>query len=164
MREQAAADSTDQQQQRRGGPPVALDVVQRKQVLVREQVAVDARQHHARQRVVLERAARHRLPAALERHQRQRQQDLPVDLAGAAGRGRDGHDGGGGHGEQHLRAERHAKHPASLGREEAVEAREEERAHAEGQQGDAGFPEPRARRWVDERGEAQADVDGVAWL
>lgn len=164
VRKQPAADSPHQQQQRRRAPTVPLHIVQRKQVLVGEQIAVDTRQHHARQRVVLERATRDGLPAALERHERQWQQYVPVHRLAVAGRRRQRHNGGRGDGEKGLRAEGYAENPATFRREVAMEAREEERPDAERQEGDARLPQSRVSGRVDERGEAEADIDGVSYV
>ena len=128
-----------QQKQRRAGPPVPLRIPQRKQLDVREQITVVARQHHARQRVVLEHPARNSLAAALEGQQGDGHEHVPADVlrvpvAGGAG---DGDHGGGGGGQEQLGGEGGAHDPAAGGREEAVEAGEDEGTEAEGEEGHA---------------------------
>lgn len=164
VRKDSASNGTQQQQNRRSGPAIALDVVQGKEVLVGEEVAVDAGEDDAGEGVVLEGAAGDGLAAALEGDEREGHQDGPVDgvlvVRGAAAR--KGDDAGGGDGQEGLGAEGDAQDPAALGREEAVEAREEEGADGEGEQGDARLVEAGARGRVDEGRETEADVDGVS--
>jgi len=84
MRIETPKTGTQQHQQWRRNPPIALRVRQRrpKQLRVGEQVAVVARQHHAGESVVLERARRDGLAAGLERDRGQGNQHLPVQLVG----------------------------------------------------------------------------------
>ena len=122
---------------------LALHILQLKQIRVREQVAVVTRQHDACESVIIERATRHRLAARLERHGRQRDQDLPVQLLFSRRLRRrrrgPGYDCGGEHDQRHLRAVREDEHPALGRREVAVESREDEGAQAEGEDGGSSF-------------------------
>lgn len=166
MRDDSTNDGADEEQSRGSGAAVALNIVPGKEVLVREQIAVDAGQHDAGEGVVLEGAAGDGLAAALEGDEGQRQQDVPADASAIAlgiGRG-DGHDDGGSHGEGELRREGGDQHPAPLGREVPVEAGEEERAHAEGQQRDARLEQAWRGGREGERCQSETDIDGVAWF
>lgn len=141
MGENSSSECSDKQEDRRSSPAVALHVVRREQILVGKQVAVNARENNAGQRVVLERSASDGLAAALECDKGYRQEDSPVGRVGVVvGRG-DGHDDGGRNGQEHLRNERSAQNPAALRGEEAVKSCEQERSEAERQQGDARTPE-----------------------
>jgi hypothetical protein len=78
------------------------------------------------------------------------------------GRRHDRHDDGGRDNKQRLGGEGGAEHPAALGREVAMEAREEEGPDAEGEQRDARLVEACRDRGVEDGGDAEADVDGVS--
>lgn len=163
MRKQAARQRTQQQHERGAQPAIPLGIVDAEQLRIAEQITINARQHDARQRVVLERAAGDGLAAGLEGDERDGHQGVPGDvLAGpfAEVGGAPGDDGGGGDAEQGLGGEGGEEGGAALGREEAVEAREEEGADAEGQQRGAGFDPAGA---LGRGGEAEADVDGVSF-
>lgn len=163
MREDATDDGAKQQQDGSCSAAIALDILKGKQILVREQVAIDAGQHDAGQGIILEGAAGNGLAAALEGDEGQRRENGPVDGFGGRGRRVEGDDEGGGDDEEGLGGKGDAQHPAALGGEVSVEAGEEEGADAKGEERDAGAVEPWAGRRVDERGEAEADVDGVSW-
>lgn len=158
-REQPTSHGTKQQHEWRAQPPVPLGVVQPEQLGVTKQVAVDARQHNARQCVVPQGAAGHGLAARLEGHEGNGHEDVPGDVADAVVAGTEGHDGGGGDAEDGLEHEAADEGAASLGAEVAVEAAEEERADAEEAEGSARLDPPRALRGCRE---AKADVHGVA--
>ncbi len=164
VRKDTAEHRATQQHQRRGGPAVALDIVALEEVLVGEEVTVDAGEDNAGEGVVLEGAAGDGLAAALEGDEGERQQHGPVDRVVALGRRRERDDEGGDDGEEQLRGEGGAEHPAALGGEVAVEAREEEGADAKGEQRDAGAVEARADGWVEEGGDADGDEYRVSWV
>ena len=136
-----AHDGACEKQEGGGGPAVPLRVVHGKQVLVGEQVTVDAGKDNAGERVVLEGTAGHGLAAALEGDESQRHEDVPAGRLVIWGRGADCDDGCSSNAQEGLRHEGDAENPSPLRGEEAVEAREEERSHAEAEQGDSGTPE-----------------------
>ena len=71
MRKDSASYSTDQKQRWCSSSSVPLHVLDSEQVLVRKQVTVDTREHHAGKSIVLECSACHCLAAALERDEGQ---------------------------------------------------------------------------------------------
>lgn len=163
MREDASQDSTNQQQRRRSGATVPLGVLKRKEILVGEKIAVDAGQDNAGESVVLERAARHGLAAALEGNECKGREDGPADVVLVFGGSREGDDERSRNDEERLSRERDAEHPSPLGRKVTVEAGEEERSNAETGQRDSRFVETRISGRVDERCDAQSNVDGVSY-
>lgn len=161
MRQQTAGDGTSKKQQGGGGAAVALDVGKSKEVLVGEEVAVDAGEDDAGQGVVAQGPAGDGLGTALEGDEGERQEDGPVDgiLAGGWGAG---DDEGGGDGQGHLGGKGGAEDPAALGGEEVVEAGEEKGADAKGEQRDAGAVQTGGGGRENEGSQAEADVDGVS--
>lgn len=126
MRENSAQNSTDEQKRRRSRTAVPLGVLEGKEILIREEIAVDAGQDDAGQGVVLESSARHGLATALEGDECKRRQDRPADMVLVLRGGRKGDDEGGGDDEERLGGKGHAEHPSPLGRKVTVEAGEEE--------------------------------------
>lgn len=126
MRKDSAQNGTDEQKRRRSRTTVPLDVLEGKEILVREEIAVDAGQDDAGQGVVLESPARHGLAAALEGDERKRRQDSPADVVLVLRGSRESDDEGGGDDEERLGGKGDAEHPSPLGRKVTVEAGEEE--------------------------------------
>lgn len=164
MRKKTTQNSACQQQQRSSGPAVSLDVVQLKQVLVREEVAVDAGEDDTRQRIVLESTTGDGLAAALKGDEGEGQQHGPVDAVFALGCRVEGDDEGGSDSEEQLRGEGGADDPTAFGGEETVEAGEEEGTDAKGEEGDARAVEPRADGWVDERGNTESNINSISYI
>ncbi len=132
MRPKPSEDGAGQEQQRRRGSSIPLGILGQPghEQRVREQVAVDARQDHTGQAVVLQGATDDGLSAALERHQGQGDEHLPAQLVLGVRLRVDGDDGAGDDNQDELRGERGHQDPSFLGRKEPVEAGEEERPHA----------------------------------
>lgn len=133
MRKQPASDSSNEQKRGSSSPSVAFYILDSKQVLVREQVTVDARQDHASQGIVLESTAGDSLGAALEGHQGQRNQNSPVYCIAACGRGSKRHDRRRRHRQQCLGQKGRTNDPSAFGRKVAMKARKDKGAHTEGQ-------------------------------
>lgn len=131
VREQPTRHGPEQQHQRRPDPAVPLRVLESEQLHITEQVAVDARQDHAREGVVPERPAGHGLAARLEGHERDRHQDVPPDVVLAVAPRAEGDDGGGRDAQGRLDREAGYEGGAPLGAKVAVEAAEEEGPDAE---------------------------------
>lgn len=162
MREDATQHGTNQQQRRRSGAAIPLGIVKRKEILVREQVAVYAGQDNAGQGIVLERATRHGLAAALECDERKWRKDCPANVILIGRWRREGDDECGRDDEQGLRGKGHYQHPSPLGRKVPVEAGEQEGSNAEAHERNARLVEARICGGIKQRCEAQADIDRVS--
>lgn len=159
MGEEPARDRAHQQRDGGREPPVPLGVVAPEEEGVHEQIAVDAGQDDARERLVPQHPARDGLAAALEGDQGDGHEDAPVELVGRFVVGAEGDHGGRGKDEDELEQEGAYKDPSALGREVGVEPAECKGAEAEAGQRGEGFPPPVG---LGRRGDAQADEYRVA--
>lgn len=131
MGKEPASNGAYQQRDRGCEPPVPLGVVGSKEEGVHEQIAVDAGQDNARERLIPQYPTCNSLAAALKGDQGDGHEDAPVELVGLSvlraesDHCRRGQDAG------ELEQEGAYKDPPALGREVAVEPAEYKGAEAE---------------------------------
>jgi len=128
----ATKHSSDEQQNGSGNPPVPLNIVEREQILVGEEVAVVAGEDHAGQTTILQDARGDGLSAGLKSHGSQWDEQLPAQAIFAVRFVMaKGDYQGSGDNEEQLDDVGDDEHPAYAWTKVAVEATEEERSEAE---------------------------------